>query len=258
MAEESIATRKNLSLNKALELLEIMVTYQRPFRLLDLATDSGLSTSTVHRFLKTFIDSGYVHQAKDSKLYYMTLKLPGLGNLCRQNFSLSNNLEVYLEKISKHFQESSSLCIENEMNVVYIATHEGPARMLATLSRIGKVAPMHCTGVGKIFLSQYTPRMLETLVKEKGLTRFTNNTITDLPSLEKVLTEIKLNGYAWDNEECEIGVRCLAVPVFDYTGRISAALSFSCPVARFPKTDEAIIFMKEISKEASRELGYRI
>ena len=86
MTEETSATRKNLSLDKALGLLEVMVTYQRPFRLLDLASDSGFSTSTVHRFLKTYIDSGYVQQAKDTKLYYMTLKLAGIGNTCHQNF----------------------------------------------------------------------------------------------------------------------------------------------------------------------------
>ncbi len=256
MAVETSATRKNLSLDKALSLLEVMVTYNRPFRLLDLATDSGLSTSTVHRFLKTYIDSGYVQQTKDSKLYYMTLKLSGMGSICRQNFSLSNNLQPFIDTISEHFQESSSLCIENEMNVVYIATCEGPARLLSTLSRIGKVAPMHCTGVGKIFLSQYTPKRLETFAREKGLARFTDHTITDLPSLEMVLEEIKQNGYAWDNEECEMGARCLAVPVRDFSGSIVAALSFSCPIARFPEEAGAIEFMKRIGREASRELGY--
>ena len=169
MPEETSATRKNLSLNKALSLLEVMVTYQRPFRLLDLACDSGLSTSTVHRFLKTYIDSGYVQQAKDSKLYYMTLKLAGMGNICHQNFSLSNNLQPFMERISAHFQESSSLCVENDMNVVYIATHEGPARLLSTLSRIGKVAPMHCTGVGKLFLSQYSDDQLNLFIQERDV-----------------------------------------------------------------------------------------
>ena len=257
MSDESIATRKNLSLNKALELLEIMVSYQRPFRLLDLANDSGLSTSTVHRFLKTYIDSGYVHQEKESKLYYMTLKLSGLGNICRQNYSLSNNLQIYTEKISEHFMESSSLCIENDMNVVYIATHEGPERMLSTLSRIGKVAPMHCTGVGKLFLAQYSQDKLSLFLKVKGLPRFTDHTICDMGELQKELALIRERGYSWDNEECEIGVRCLAIPVFDYSGQISAALSFSCPVARFPEVEEAIAFMKGIGLEASRELGYR-
>lgn len=257
MSIESSATRKNLSLNKALELLEIMVSYQRPFRLLDLANDSGLSTSTVHRFLKSYIDSGYVQQAKDTKLYYMTLKLSGMGNICRQNFSLSNNLQGYVERISNHFRESSSLCIENDMNVVYIATHEGPERMLSTLSRIGKIAPMHCTGVGKIFLSQYSQEKLSLFLKVKGLPRFTDHTICDIDALRRELVQIAERGYSWDNEECEIGVRCLAVPVFDYSGQISAALSFSCPVARFPKEEEAITFMKEISMEASRELGFK-
>lgn len=256
MTEETSATRKNLSLDKALGLLEVMVTYQRPFRLLDLASDSGLSTSTVHRFLKTYIDSGYVQQAKDTKLYYMTLKLAGIGNTCHQNFSLSNNLQPFMERVSDHFQEASSLCIENDMNVVYIATHEGPARLLSTLSRIGKVAPMHCTGVGKLFLAEYSDKKLETFVKVKGLTRYTWNTICDPSSLRKELEIIRRQGYSWDNEECEIGARCLAVPVRDYSGAIVAALSFSCPVARFPNEESAIAFMKSIGLEASRELGF--
>lgn len=257
MDDKENPAKRNLSLNKALEILDKLVTYTRPVRLLDISKDTGLSTSTVHRFLKTFIDTGYVQQHPVTQLYSLTLKLAGMGYLCRQNYSVTANLQKYLEIITNHFSESSSLCIENDMNVVYVATREGPSRMLSTLSRIGKIAPMHCTGVGKLFLTQYPKAQLASFVEKRGLQRFTDHTICTLPDLERELEKIRADGCAWDDEECEIGAKCLAVPVYDYSGNIVAAMSFSCPVARFPNSEEAVEFMKSVGLQASRDLGYQ-
>jgi DNA-binding IclR family transcriptional regulator len=150
--------------------------------------------------------------------------------------------------------------------------------MLQTLQRIGRVAPMHATGVGKLHLLNYTDEQLETLGKKRSFARFTPRTITELPALKKELEHIRQQGYAVDDEECEAGVRCLAVPVRDYTGMVMAALSVSAPVARLdarhtdgrhtdgrhadgchadgrqPETD--VRFLLSTSRAASEECGW--
>lgn len=251
--------KKNQSLKKALDILEVMVDFDHPARLQDISQKAEMSPSTVLRFLNTFIDFGYAKQDPDTSLYYLTLKLADLGNRNRMNYPFLAGLKKYIKQIASRFNESSSLCIEDNMQMVYIATEEGPFRMLQTLSRIGRIAPMHSTGVGKIFLTQYSDAKLDELVEKKGLPKLTEKTITSLPELKTELEKIRRQGFAFDEEECEIGVRCIAVPVRDYTGTIIAALSISAPITRlsYDRTNEIISYMLKIGIEASEELGYK-
>jgi DNA-binding IclR family transcriptional regulator len=239
-----------------------------PARLQDISRNLGIPQSTVLRFLSTYIDFGYVRQDAATASYYLTLKLAGLGSRTKANFPLRGSLEKYVKQIALYFNEAASLCVEENMQMVYIATAEGPDRMLQTLQRIGRVAPMHATGVGKLHLLNYTDEQLETLVKKRSFARFTPRTITELPALKKELEHIREKGYAVDNEECEAGVRCIAVPVRDYTGMVAAALSVSAPVARLDarhgdaryiddrQFDVDTRFLLGISRAASEECGW--
>ena len=136
--------------------------------------------STLLRFLNTFIDFGYVGQEPDTSCYYLTLKLTELGSRTQSNFPFQNSLSKYIKQASKAFHESASLCIEQNMQMLYIAIEEGPGRMLQTLHRIGHVAPMHATGVGKLHLLNYSDEKLAELDKKHGLPKYTEHTITSL------------------------------------------------------------------------------
>ena len=253
------SVKKNQSLKKALDILEVMVDLTAPARLQDIAQRADMSPSTVLRFLNTFIDFGYAKQDPDTSLYYLTLKLADLGNRNRINYPFQGSLRKYIKDIAIHFNESSSLCIEDNMQMVYIATEEGPAHMLQTLSRIGRIAPMHSTGVGKIFLTQYSDAKFDELVKKRGLTKLTEKTIISLPELKAEIEKVRKQGYAFDEEECEIGVRCVAVPIKEYSGKIVAAMSISAPITRltYERTNEIIKYLLDLSAQASAELGYK-
>lgn len=253
------SVKKNQSLKKALDILEVMVDLTAPARLQDIAQKADMSPSTVLRFLNTFIDFGYAKQDPDTSLYYLTLKLADLGNRNRINYPFQGSLRKYIKDIATHFNESSSLCIEDNMQMVYIATEEGPSHMLQTLSRIGRIAPMHSTGVGKIFLTQYSDTKLDELVKKRGLAKLTEKTITSLPELKAEIEKVRKQGYAFDEEECEIGVRCVAVPIKEYSGKIVAAMSISAPITRltYERTNEIIKYLLDLSAQASAELGYK-
>ncbi|GHV93271.1 DNA-binding transcriptional regulator KdgR [Spirochaetia bacterium] len=256
--QPSEGIKKNQSLRKALQILEGMTRINAPARLQDIAQSLRMPQSTLLRFLNTFIDFGYVGQDPDTSCYYLTLKLVELGSRASRSYPFQNSLSKYVKQAATAFNESASLCVEQNMQMVYIATEEGPGRMLQTLHRIGHIAPMHATGVGKLHLLNYSDTQLEELEKKVGFPKYTNNTITSLKDLKKELEQVRKAGCAMDNEECEVGVRCIAVPVKNYQGQVVAGISVSAPVTRMDKqkTEEVCRFLKEISVKASKELGW--
>ncbi|MDR0561444.1 MAG: IclR family transcriptional regulator [Spirochaetaceae bacterium] len=258
MKHISEGIKKNQSLRKALQILEGMTKIHTPARLQDIAKKLDIPQSTVLRFLNTYIDFGYVGQDPDTSCYYLTLKLTELGSRTKENFPFQNSLSKYVKQIAKHFNESSSLCIEHDMQMVYIATEEGPDRMLKTLQRIGRIAPMHATGVGKLHLTNYSDLRLLELERKFGFPRYTDHTLTTLDAVKAEIAKIRVQGYAVDDEECEAGVQCIAVGIRDYTNLIVAGISLSAPVTRLgpPKIEEIVGYLKEVGSQASRELGW--
>jgi DNA-binding IclR family transcriptional regulator len=250
--------KKNQSLRKALRILEGMTRTGAPARLQDLARQLRMPQSTLLRFLNTFIDFGYVDQDPRTCCYYLTLKLVELGARTSRGYPFVHSLSKYLKQAAAVLNESASLCVERDMQMVYIATEEGPGRMLQALHRIGHIAPMHATGVGKLHLLNYSDRQLEDLERRRGLPRFTANTITSLEALRAELALTRDRGYALDNEECEEGVRCAAVPVRNSLGQVAAAISVSAPVTRMgeERRGEIVACLRDLGFQASRELGW--
>lgn len=251
------AIRRNESANKLLYIMETMAKHGESIRLQELSKKTDIHPSTLLRFLKTLVDNKYASQKEDSS-YALTFKICHLGSLIRSQHSIQDIVRPYLKKISKKCEESSCLAIEHDMEVVYLDAVNGPDKMLKTFQRIGKKAPLHSTGVGKLLLLNYSMEEINEYIKEKGLIPLTNNTITDKEKLLAELKKIRNSGYAIDNEECEQGARCLATPIYNFTGKISASISISGPTSRLSmkKIDDVKDYMKDISQKISELLGY--
>ena len=118
---------------------------------------------------------------------------------------------------------------------------------------------MHCTGNGKLLLLNYSDEELEQFILKKGLPQFTENTYVTKESLKQELERIRRRGYAYDEEERELGIRCLAFPVFDAQGRIIAGMSVTGPKGRMTdeRLNERLDVFREIALEVSKKLGYR-
>ena len=250
--------KKNQSLRKALQILEGMTMIHTPARLQDIARSLKMPQSTLLRFLNTFIDFGYVSQEQDTSCYYLTLKLAEIGSRVRDNFPFHGSLSKYVRQLAHKFNESASLCIEHDMQMVYVVTQDSPSRMLQTLARIGRIAPMHATGVGKVHLLNYSESGLRELEKKFGFQKYTEHTIVTMESLKREIAQVLKQGYATDNEECEDGVCCIAVPVRNFSGQVIAAISLAAPVARLDKerTEEIIQYIKDVGAAASKEMGW--
>lgn len=251
-------TPTNQSVEKALAILEYMAKTSEPQRVLDMAKGLGMNQSTLLRFLVTLQNCGYVDQEEETSRYYLTYKICSLGNHIVTHNGIRTIARPYMRQLSQMFGESCCLAVEANYKVVYIEIVEGSGLMLRSMQRIGNIAPMYCTGIGKLLLTNYSEAELDTIIEKEGMRRFTEYTLTSKYQLVQELEKVRREGVAYDNQECEIGARCIAGPVFDSSGKVIAGVSVTGPAGRL--TDEFIqsrlATFKELLMEISERMGY--
>ena len=255
----STAAYSNQSSDKVLAILELISYSDEPLRLIDIANRLGYNTSTALRFLNSLEQNNYVYKDQETLKYRMTFKICDLASHVSKNNDLVVIASQPVKELSSKLGECVCLAIEQDYSVVYIYVSDGPGQILRTTQRIGKEAPMHCTGVGKMILSDYPMEKIDAVIDEKGLTHFTEYTLDTREKLLKELDMIKELDYAYDNQECELGARCIALPIRDYSGHIIASISVTGPLARL--TDSFIhdnySLIRKTADEISFQFGYQ-
>ncbi|WHH60572.1 IclR family transcriptional regulator [Petroclostridium sp. X23] len=249
---------KNQSVEKVLNIIELLSEKQKPMRIQDIAKELGMNSSTVVRFLATLVSCGYVAQDRETLKYYLTYKICAIANRVSSDIEIRDILQPFTQAVAAVFDESVCLAIEQDMSMVYIDVIQGQNQMLRAMQRIGNVAPMHCTGVGKLLLLNHDEAYIDKMIFQKGLTKFTDNTIITKRQLMNELDKVRIQGYSIDDEECEIGAKCVAVPIRGFSGKIVAAISITGPISRMNDiiTDKNIEYLKETAYRASKKLGY--
>lgn len=237
-------TKLNQSVEKILQIIEIMAAGREPLRLQDIACKVDMPASTVLRLVNTLVSCGYANQDPITLKYSLSMKFALIGSLVSSQINIRNIAHPYLIELSKICKESVCLAIEQDMEVVYLDVIDGPDGMLKITQRIGKVAPLHSTAVGKIMMLNYDSEQINQVVVLKGLKALTPNTITDKEELIKEINKVKAQGYALDDEECELGARCIAAGIKDYSGKYIGGISVSGPITRM--TMEQIDNIKHI------------
>ncbi len=226
-------SKQNLSIMKALDIIEFLADGGNvPQRLSDLSSALNMNASTVSRFVSSLMSRGYLRQDIDSGRYYLSLKFCMIADRINANLQLSSLAMPIMRQISRSVNESVCLAVEQNAMVEYIGVVRAQDQLMQTLQRIGNRAPMHCTGIGKLLLCGHTREEVCQIMKTRGMTAFTPHTITDVQVLLGELEKVKENGYALDNEECEIGARCVALPIRNPSGQIVAGLSVTGPIFR--------------------------
>ena len=249
----------NHSSGKLLMILEFLADQTEPIRLLDMSKQLGINSSTLLRFLSALIEYGSVRQDEDTLKYSLTYKICALGNKVSSNIDFAYQARPYMRQLSQLFPAMISLGLEQNQQVVYVATIQEHREMLQVMHRIGSVAPMYCTGIGKLLLLNYSAADIDEYCRTHTMTRFTENTITTKDVLLQELMDIRCQGYARDREECEIGASCIAFPVYDASGSIAAGISISGPTSRMNdvfSSEARIAEGMQIVRKLSFELGY--
>lgn len=259
MGTNTAAASSNQTAEKLLQVMEALAYQSQPVKLGDLAKQLGMNNSTLYRFLSALQNMGYLNQNEGDGRYALNLKLCYLGEMVRRGQSIVTLLHHAVVEASTLFQETAHLTQIADERIVYVDNVTVASQSLTIRQYIGKTAPMHCTGAGKLFLSGFSEEQLAAYLAAHPLRAMTPYTITTREGLLQELEAVRQQGYALDNEECELGMRCAAAPVRDYTGQVTACVSVSAPAARL--TDEVIRrkihSLMEIAQRASGELWYQ-
>ena len=198
-----------------------------------LATRLGLAKSTVHRLATTLIDAGVLEQNPETGKYRLGLLVFELGSLVRRKIDVYNEAKPWLFALRDQTGETVHLAVLGRQGLVYINFIESQ-KAIRMSTGLGQRKPLHCTAEGKALLAFQPAEVIERAIAA-GLDRLTPKTITDATALRDELAVIRARGYATDDEECEPGMRCIAAPVRDDSGHVTAAVGVAGPVQRLTK-----------------------
>lgn len=245
------------TLDRALDLLEMLCRSSGGLSLKELSRGSGLPKSTVHRLLGGLIDRRLVAQDSHNQHYVPGIKLFELSQQALQELRLRDQALPELRELRRETRETVHLAVLDDGDVIYIDKEESP-HTIRMFSAIGKRGPAHCTGVGKVLLAALSEGELAGVIRDKGLPRFTDNTITDPDELRTHLQRVRQLGYAIDDREHESDIRCIASPVFDHWGVAVASISLTVPAFRASREDvEARApLVREYADRISRKMGW--
>ncbi|MEN4917509.1 IclR family transcriptional regulator [Achromobacter spanius] len=240
-------------IERAMRLLDALAAQPDPVTLKELSATTGLHASTAHRILNDLVVGRYVERV-DNGLYQLGMRLLELGSLVKGRLNVREAAIPAMRSLHKLTGQTINLSVQQGDEIVYIDRAWSERSGMQVVRAIGGRAPLHLTSTGKLFLSTGDTRQVRAYALRTGLAGHTRNSLTDLDKLERELALVRRHGYARDNEELELGVRCIAAGIFDDTGKLVAGLSISAPAERLQ--DDWIKALVDTAASISEALGY--
>lgn len=240
-------------IERAMRLLDALAAQPDPVTLKELSATTGLHASTAHRILNDLVVGRYVERV-DNGLYQLGMRLLELGSLVKGRLNVREAAIAAMRSLHKLTGQTVNLSVQQGDEIVYIDRAWSERSGMQVVRAIGGRAPLHLTSTGKLFLSTADTRQVRAYALRTGLAGHTRNSLTDLERLERELALVRRHGYARDNEELELGVRCIAAGIFDDTGKLVAGLSISAPAERLQ--DDWIKALVDTAASISEALGY--
>lgn len=245
-------------IDRAFDILEILSVEKDGLGVTEIGNRLGLHKSTVHRILSAMAERGYIEKASGKGVYKLGLKLIEINSIYLNNVELKTEARPYLSELTAKMNQPTHLATLNGEDVVYIDKVE-VVNSIRLYSQIGLRVPAHCSALGKSLLSGLSDAELEEKVNGISFTQYTQSTVDNKEELIKQVKQVRQRGWALDDEEHEAGVRCIASPVFDYRGKVIAAVSVSGPAAVISpdRDDEVASRVRETALKISKRLGYK-
>ncbi len=239
-------------------LLAILASQSAPVTLKMLAGQTGLNISTVHRILGALASIGLVEH-QPGGLYCLGLRWLEYGNLVRERLQIREVARPFIEQLHGMIGEPVNLAIRDGDDIIYLDRAAANAARVRVFYRVGSRAPLHLTSLGKLFLAEDSASEVAGYAKRTGLPGNTEHSLTSLTALNKALGTVRDAGIAFDNEEAELGLRCVAAPVRDDRGTLVGAISVSSPTERFGDHETTWVpALKACADEVSRAMGARL
>ncbi len=245
--------------DRLFRVMEFLAENRLPMRLIDIAAGIGIPQSTALRYLRTLCAQGYAYHDDTTGLYALTWKICRLSESVKVNLVLRSMASPFLQQMANELSAGSCLVVRQGYVTQYLDFVDNPVDNMNTMLRIGKNAPIHTTGSGKVLLSALTDRKITEIVEAVGLAKLTKKTITDENALLQEIECTRKRGYGIDDEECEEGHKCVSVPIYDYDGCIAAAISVFDTAEKLTETRierDILPVMLGAAREISYRLGY--
>ena len=235
-------------------LLEILADREEAMPLKEIAEKSGLHPSTAHRILNDLATGRFVDRPMAGN-YRLGMRLLELGNLVKARLDVRDAALTPMRELHKLTQQPVNLSMRQGDEIIYVERAFSERSGMQVVRAIGGRAPLHLTSVGKLFLAFDDPQRLRAYATRTGLSGQTKNSITQLPVLERELSKARQYGIARDNEELELGVRCMAAGIYDDQNKLVAGLSISAPADRLE--EHWLTKLQATANEISTALGYK-
>ena len=241
-------------LERAFGLLDLLAAQPEPVTLKAISEQSGLHPSTAHRILNDLTIGRYVDRPEAGS-YRLGMRLLELGNLVKTRLDVRDAALLPMRELHKLTHQPVNLSMRQGDEIVYVERTYSERSGMQVVRAVGGRAPLHLTSVGKLFLAHDDAPRVRAYAARTGLAGHTRNSITELAALERELSRVNQYGTARDNEELELGVRCMAAGIFDDQGKLVAGLSISAPADRLEET--WLDRLRATATEISARLGHR-
>lgn len=257
-------TSKNLSdryrihvIDRAAQILDCFGFDHQELSVSEIGVKTELHRSTAHRILMALEYNDLIRQNPETGKYRLGIKLFKLGHQAVSHLNLREICRPFLTRIMNETQETVHLAVLDDDQVLYLDKVEGP-HALRMPSRVGRHIPTYCTSLGKAMLSCLDEQEVKAIVGKQPLRAYTTNTVKNVEQLLADVRAVRKRGYAVDNEEIEIGLRCVGAPIRDHTGGMVGAISTAAPSARLAERKIPVFgrLVMAVAAEISEQLGY--
>lgn len=252
-------TDTNQSLSRGLLLIEFLSDYPDGCPLALISERTGLNKSTAHRLLKSLQNFEYVTPTATPGSYRLTSKLSVIGYRTYSSFNIVKLADPHLESLNRNLGHMVNFSTRAGNNYILIYKLESTTGILCTRFYVGQRLLLYCSAMGKAYLAHSSDGALVKYWDEEreSIVQRTPHTITDIDALRHELAAIRAEGVSYDREENELGVICIAAPVFDIQGKVNYALSVSMPAAKAGKEERnrTAAAVRETADGISREIG---
>ncbi|MHB1653989.1 MAG: IclR family transcriptional regulator [Desulfitobacteriaceae bacterium] len=240
---------------RVMDVLDILQVHPQGLSLQELSDRLNIPKSSMHELLSTMLERKYLIQS-EMKRYTLGFKVIELGLASLDSVNVYQIAKQHMAILVAKIEETVFLAVPSDDEIVYVNKLDC-SRSIRTNTILGCRKPMHCTALGKSLLAYSPMSEVERVVHKKGLLAHTTRTITDYNTLILELQKVRQNGIAYDNQEIEEGLSCIAAPIFDYGGRVIAAISVAGPTERIEQRKEEISsLMRDHAEQISAEMGF--
>lgn len=235
-------------------LIDVLASREDAVSLKEISEKTGLHPSTTHRILNDLATGRFVDRPEAGN-YRLGMRLLELGNLVKARLNVRDAALTPMRELHKQIQQPVNLSVRQGDEIVYVERAYSERSGMQVVRAIGGRAPLHLTSTGKLFLAADDAQRVRAYATRTGLAGHTKNSITQLPLLERELAKARQYGIARDNEELELGVRCMAAGIYDDQARLVAGLSISAPADRLD--ENWLAKLQATANEISTSLGHK-